>query len=261
MIATAPTFCTPALADEIGLNSDSASLVASQSLGEKALSKAQYVFDNTKQNHYAHSSGTAEDQVVIDNGTLASDTDCSGFVSFVVKSIARKHYETVVSFADGHRPRAESYAEFFAGLSPSQANKGWRGVGSVTDLRQGDLIAWESPKYEEYHKGNSGHVMIVAAQPGRITEEQIAGETRRYISVPVIDSSSVTHFPPEQLPPLAHQNRRDGVGKGNIRLVLEESNKPVGYWEGSYWGEGDKKILKPTLTEKIYFARLVGLRE
>jgi hypothetical protein len=248
-------------ADEALHTADEKSPRESTSLPARALSKAQFVFDHTQQNHYFHSKGKAEDQVAIDGSSVSSDTDCSGFVSFVVKSVGRLHYAALVASADGRRPRAGNYAEFFAGLSPSKAKKGWLGISSIAELRPGDLIAWESPRYEETHKGNSGHVMIVAAPPEQVVKGQIEGEPFRYISVPVIDSSSVTHFPPEQLPPLAHQSHRDGVGKGCIRIILNANDHPIGYWEGSYWGEGRKEIRKPTSTEKIYFARLVSLRE
>jgi cell wall-associated NlpC family hydrolase len=239
------------------------SRAANRTLGAKVLGKALTIFQHCTANEYAHTPGKADDQVV-DNGDGTSNcaTDCSGFVSYVLKAVAKKHYELVVDFAGGHRPRANRYAQFFAQLSSDPIN-GWLKVPSVQALAPGDLIAWESPSYEEHHKGNSGHVMIVSAAPGAVQEELIAGQTIRYISIPVIDSSSVRHFAPEQLPPKAHQTQRDGLGMGTVRIILDAQNndKPVGYWEGTFWGEGQKVIRKPTLSNNVSFGRLVGFRE
>jgi len=230
-------------------------------LADKALTKATWIFENTKQNHYEHIKGSADKQVeVTDDGNVTTETDCSGFISYVIKSVARKHYEEVVDFNGGRRPRADNYAQFFAQLS-GQPQKGWLPINSVEELQPGDLIAWESPHYEKYHEGNTGHVMMVLGQPGAIKQESVAGEKLRFVSIPVIDSSSVSHFSPETLPPLAQQDRRDGVGKGIVRIVLDESNKPIAYWEGTYWGEGQKTITKPTSSQIIYFARLTGFKQ
>lgn len=237
---------------------------ATRTIGAKILAKAQTIFQNCTANEYAHTPGKADDQVV-DNGdgTYNCATDCSGFVSYVLKAVAKKHYELVVDFAGGHRPRANIYAQFFAQLRADKPTNGWLKVSSVKALLPGDLIAWESPSYEEHHKGNSGHVMIVSAAPGAVQDELIGGQNIRYISVAVIDSSSVKHFAPEQLPAKANQTQRDGLGMGTVRIILDAQNndKPIGYWEGTYWGEGQKEIRKPTISNDVSFGRLVGFRE
>jgi cell wall-associated NlpC family hydrolase len=229
-------------------------------LADKALSKATWIFDNTRQNHYDHTPGSAKKQVEVEEGNVTTETDCSGFISYVLTTVARKHYEEVLDFNGGRRPRADNYAQFFAQLS-SQPRNGWLAINSVTELQPGDIIAWESPHYEKYHEGNTGHVMMVLEQPGSIKEETVNGKKIRFVGIPVIDSSSVCHFSPETLPPLTHQDRRDGVGKGTVRLVLDDRNKPIAYWEGTYWGEGQKQITKPTPSQIIYFARLIGFKE
>jgi hypothetical protein len=237
---------------------------ANHTLCAKVLAKALTIFQNCTANEYAHTPGKADEQVVENgDGTFYCATDCSGFVSYVLKAVAKKHYELVVDFAGGHRPRANRYAQFFAQLSTDKPTNGWLKVSSVQALVPGDLIAWESPSYEEHHKGNSGHVMIVYGAPGAAQDELIAGQTIRYISVAVIDSSSVKHFAPEQLPAKANQTQRDGLGIGKVRIILDAQNndRPIGYWEGTFWGEGQKEILRPTLSNNVSFGRLVGFRE
>lgn len=231
----------------------------SSSVSDKALAKARFIFDNTSNNHYAHTSGKADDQVDVESDSVSSCTDCSGFISYVLKSTAKKHYEMVVDFCSGKRPRANNYADYFAQLA-SQPAAGWQSIASINDLKPGDLIAWVSPHYEEYHQGNSGHVMMVSGSPGQSRTETIGGQSITYVPVPVIDSSSVSHFPPESLPPKSNQKSRDGVGMGQVRVVIDGQGKAVGYWEGTYWGEGQKEIHNPTMSDNVSFARIVGFR-
>ena len=120
------------------------------------------------------------------------------------------------------------------------------------------MIAWEKPLAPGQKRGNSGHVMIVAEPATKIETSTIENATIKYAEIPVIDSSSVDHFEPAQLPPHALQKHRDGVGKGCVRLILDQSNHPIGYWEGSYWNEGGKEIRHPTMTDHIGCARLMA---
>jgi hypothetical protein len=85
-------------------------------------------------------------------------------------------------------------------------------------------------------------------------------KTIRCVTIHVLDSSSVSHFGKQQLPPKAQppQQQRDGVGIGDIRLVLDRDGTPNRYWEGSYWGEGQREIKAPSKSTDIHFARLVG---
>ncbi len=109
----------------------------------------------------------------------------------------------------------------------------------------------------ETYRGNTGHVMVVGNRPGPVKETQVDGEHVRYVEVNVIDSSTVRHFPPELLPPLTHQAYRNGLGKGVIRLIVDNRGQVIGYWAGVYWGEGDSEITHPTYTDLIGLARLV----
>ncbi|MGV8120481.1 MAG: hypothetical protein AB2L14_12035 [Candidatus Xenobiia bacterium LiM19] len=72
-----------------------------------------------------------------------------------------------------------------------------------------------------------------------------------------MDSSSIYHFQPDITPPQAGQKNRDGLGKGFVRLVLDEGDKPVGYWEGHYSGKYSVDISGPSYSDTIAFGRLV----
>lgn len=234
------------------------------SLEERAYELADKVFKDARVVHYEHSHQPARDQVHRDDGSLICRNDCSGFISYVLESVAPKHYRPIREMQpDRKYPQAKSYAKFFHHLSADEAHDGWVGVRSYRDLRRGDIIAWEKPPSGTNHsgKGNSGHVMMVRDVPGNPEAVLLDGRKILLVNIPVLDSSSVYHFPPEELPPSAEQSHRDGLGKGDVKLVIDEQGKPIGYWEGTYWGEGHKDIRKPSFSEMIGFGRLVPERK
>ncbi len=228
---------------------------------DKVIERAEWVFDNAEQVHYGHHQVPAVKQVrSFSNGRCEADTDCSGFVSYVLSEFPRQ-YEAIRTLQPERKyPQAKIYMDFFRDLKGDMPNRGWLKIRQVADLQRGDFIAWKKPKPADgvKKKTNTGHVAIVLERLGPIEETQIEGKTVRFQSIRVIDSSSVKHFQPEQLPPLSLLPHRDGVGKGVVRIVLDDENRPIGYWEGTYWYEGNKEIRKPTLTDSIAFARLVA---
>jgi len=225
-------------------------------LGERALSLAESVFDRATTVRYSHHEVPASRQITTDGGdNVQVVTDCSGFISYLVHSVAPRHYAAVRSREPGHSyPQAKVWANFFTELDSDQAHDGWIRVEKWKDLRPGDIVAWKEGKSSS---SNTGHVMMVANAPGNVQESK----GYRYVEVPVIDASSVYHFPPEHLPPKAYQKHRNGLGVGCIRIVLSNEDTPIGYWEGSYWGEGEKEIDHPTMSKVIGFGRMVSLEE
>lgn len=253
--------CLPLIFLNAILLSISCSFAQTISASEKLFQRADWVFNNAEQVSYAHRKASALNQVKsFSNGRCEADTDCSGFISYVLSEFPEQ-YEAIKSLQpDRKYPQAKTYMQFFSRLEPGKAVGGWMRVARIEDLRRGDLIAWKKPQPPDAvkKKSNTGHVAIVVDKRGPIEEIQISGKTYKYQSVYVIDSSSVKHFQPEQLPPLSSMSHRDGVGKGVVRIILDQSNRPIGYWEGTYWYEGGKEIRNPTLTESIAFARLVA---
>ncbi|MBY0547587.1 MAG: DJ-1/PfpI family protein [Candidatus Obscuribacterales bacterium] len=225
-------------------------------LPEDAKRLAELIFANAKYVQYEHREVNAARQIFIDdNGAMHAETDCSGFVSHVIHRIAPRHYAAVREREpDAPYPQAKVWARFFDDLDLAQPTRGWVAL-KLRDINHGDLIAWKEGG--ESANGNTGHVMIADGKPGPV--KQIDGY--RVVDVPVIDSSSVYHFPVETLPPKAGQNHRDGLGKGCVRILLSTDDEPIGYWEGTYWGEGDRAINKPTRSDLVRFARMVHLED
>jgi len=251
---------TKAIAAEDVIGSE----VVKESIGDKIYDKAKWVFDHASNVHYHHTHDQASEQVQVnDGGTCDSVNDCSGFVSYVLLCVAKRHYEAAEEFS-GKRahPHADAYAKFFDSLSTDTPTHGWIKVASPRDLVRGDIIAWENPSVEQgLSHINTGHVMFVVDPPKKLERAHVGNSMISYFPVYVIDSSSVDHFPPESLPPLAHQSHRDGVGMGVIRIVVDNQEHPIAYWEGTYWGEGDKAITKPKYADMIRFGRLVPLKK
>jgi hypothetical protein len=228
---------------------------------ERIIERADWVFNNAEQVHYGHRQAPAVKQVrSFSNGRCEADTDCSGFVSYVLSEFPRQYEAIRVLQPERKYPQAKIYMQFFSDLKTDIPTRGWLKVNQVADLRRGDFIAWKKPQPADgiKRKSNTGHVAIVIDRLGPIQEADINGKTVRYQNINVIDSSSVKHFQPEQLPPLSVMSHRDGVGKGVVRIILDDANRPIGYWEGTYWYQGSKEIQKPTFTESIAFARLVA---
>jgi hypothetical protein len=226
-----------------------------QTLSDDAYELANKIFNSAQTVTYEHKHRPAREQIVFyDNNSCSAKTDCSGFISYVLDKVAHKHYQSIKDQEpQTPYPQAKTYAKFFSELDPNIPYKGWIGIRNVFDLKRGDIIAWEkgSAKHKHSAHGNSGHVMMVIDPPKALDQNTV--------SINVLDSSSVYHFKPESLPPNANQNYRDGVGKGYIRLLLDDQNKPIAYWEGVYWGEGHKSISQPSYSRIIAFGRMVHL--
>lgn len=233
-------------------------------LAQKCYDEAEMVFQNARVVHYEHLHRPAAQQVRCSEGQgCEARNDCSGFVSYVLHAVAPRHYREIHNLQkEKSYPQAKTYARFFSELG-EEPERGWKRVNDVWDLKRGDIIAWEKGDAEHDHggHGNSGHVMIVVDPPSPLCTETVDGGVIHYVSVYVVDSSSVRHFKPEVLPPLAGQIHRDGLGKGCIRIVLNDRSKPIGYWEGTYWGEGGRDINKPSFSRMIHFGRLVPFGE
>ncbi|MBS1954696.1 MAG: hypothetical protein JST89_10945 [Cyanobacteria bacterium SZAS-4] len=224
------------------------------SAADKVLHKAESLLETVKDVHYEHLHSPAKEQI---DGNVAHN-DCSGFVSYLLDKFAPTQYLSISSAQpEKDYPQAKTYAKFFSELKSDQS--GWLKVENFQDLKRGDFLAWAKQVQPGQKPGNSGHVAIVAAPPGEVEEATVNEKQIRFVSIKVIDSSSVDHFAPDTLPPNAGQKHRDGLGEGFVRIIVDADNHPIGYWEGTYWNEGDKPIKGPSYTPTIGFARLISL--
>ncbi len=229
--------------------------------GAEVFATATNVFAHATAVSYRHLNAPGAEQVRTNaQGACLSSNDCSGFVSYVLSQCAPRALASVQALDTKYKhPRARFYAAFFQGLATNHTANGWQTVADWRDLKVGDIIAWAStPRTNATTKkvSSSGHAAIIAAPPGAPQVETVAGKPHKFTTIRVLDSSSVKHFAPEVYPPLAHQTERNGLGYGNIKLWLDEHDKVIGYWEGTWWGEGKKEITRPSHGIALGFGRV-----
>lgn len=220
------------------------------SAGNAIVDEAQQEFLSARDVKYVHNHGPAAAQ--FDNNT--AHTDCSGFVSKILFDQCPRQYNEILQTADpwNDHPLAKDFANFLFDLrhNPQQ---GFAQIKIASSLKNGDLIAWANPDYDG--TGNTGHVMIVDGSPTPAHNEIIDGKNYNVIEVPVIDASSVEHLN-DKLPPKTHQQHRDGIGEGDIRLIVDGNDVPIGYMEGTYSHESNKPIKDPTIAADIAMGRV-----
>jgi len=149
-------------------------------------------------------------------------TDCSGLASSLLKrascsQILHQHIKNPRSTY----PLAEDYFSYIS------KQEGFKRINSIADIRPGDIIAIK------YIVGNSakdtGHVMLIDAIPAHRkggTKPIIKG-TRQW-DVAVIDSATSPHGKTDTRYGKNGQ-KRNGVGRGVIRLYSREDGEVVGY--------------------------------
>ena len=163
---------------------DSGAASASSSanhLADRFYAKAEEIFEKATEVHYRHLKEEAHEQVQELNTGYRSETDCSGFVSYVVNSVAPRHYAYLRNLTHRSHPHAALYARFFKGLPAGVPTGGWLAIDHFRDLKRGDIIAWERPPRESDANGklnHTGHVMIVVDAPGNIQTLNIDGVHR-----------------------------------------------------------------------------------
>ena len=162
--------------------------------------------------------------------------DCVGFVSYALRRATPQAWSSVVAvtgIAKGRIPSPPKYQAFFAGLAEAP-QPGWKVVAKASDLRPGDVVAWE-------HKTETavGHAVILASVPA----EGPTGAWR----VEVYDSTGSPHTDDsrpgdERAQALASNGRRSGLGHGIMVLMAD----PVtGVLTGLSWSLKAKPVTVP----------------
>lgn len=159
--------------------------------------------------------------------------DCSGFVDYALAHSRPANLEAL-PVTRSTRPLASDFVRHFRAVAAGTAGGPWTSVGTVPELRPGDVIAWLRPA--EVKSRNTGHVLVVLETP--VANPRRAGEWL----VKVADSTTSPH---------AEDSRGksdDGLGTGTIGLSVDAAGHPVGY----YWRGGVSAVLKQT---EIAFGR------
>jgi len=154
------------------------------------------------------------------DGTVASHTDCSGFIDHLLMHVDGYTADDFRRWFGKGRPTADRYHDAIAD------GHGFVAVRSIDELRSGDLIAI---KYLTRHD-NTGHVMLVAEAPRRRmpTPPLLDGTTQW--SVAVIDSSESGHGDTDTRHHRGADGRdHDGLGRGVFRLYGDAHGGVAGF--------------------------------
>jgi hypothetical protein len=169
---------------------------------------------------YAHGQGS-----VTWTGTVASHTDCSGFIDHLLMHDDGLTPDDFKRWFGSKRPTAARYHDAIV------EGRGFTPLATVGALRPGDLIAI---KYLTRHD-NTGHIMLVVEAPGRMNPVPPYVDGTTQWSVAVVDSSESGHGTTDT----RHQrgeggHDHDGLGRGVFRLYTDAGGSVTGFaWSTS----------------------------
>lgn len=165
--------------------------------------------------NYEHGQGS-----VTWSGTVASHTDCSGFIDHLLMHDDGLAADDFKRWFGSKRPTAERYHDAVV------EGRGFTRLGSVTELRPGDLIAI---KYLTRHD-NTGHIMLVIEAPQRMNPTPPYIDGTLQWSVAVIDSSESGHGNTDTRHKRGDGGHdHDGLGRGVFRLYANAQGQVTGF--------------------------------
>jgi hypothetical protein len=173
-----------------------------------------------------------------------SHADCSGFADALLTYSYDFDKKSLRKIFGSGRPTAARYHDAVENQS------GFTQIKHVQDARPGDFLAI---KYLT-RKDNTGHVMLVAARPERMTQatKPVKPGTTQW-KVTVIDSSESGHGPSDTRHARgANGKDHDGLGEGVFRIYADPAGDPVGFT----WSTVGASKFKAPDDEELLIGRL-----
>ena len=172
----------------------------------------------------------------VDARTGSHRYDCVGFVSYALKQAAPQARESAfkaLKIKPGRIPTPAMYATFFASLAATP-QPGWMAVGKASELRPGDVVAWEHITARA-----NGHAVVIASVP-------VEGPEGVWV-VEVYDATSSPHGddsrPDDPRAEVLDTNGRpSGLGRGVMAFTADPT---TGALTGYRWGPKSKTIKVP----------------
>jgi len=191
--------------------------------------EAQRQFREMKSTGYQH-------KTEVDGKTQSYRYDCVGFVAYAMKRVtpqARASAFKALEIAPGRIPSPPKYVTFFQSLAKTP-QEGWQAVNKVSDLRPGDVVAWEYKTAT-----SSGHAVIVGSVP-------VMGEEGTWV-VKVYDSTSSPHGDDSRpqdprAEVLESSGKRSGMGHG---MMAFSADPVTGAITGYRWSPRSKTKITP----------------
>ena len=175
-------------------------------------------------------------QTRVDRAAGSYRYDCVGFVSYALKQAAPQARESAFKacgIAPGRIPTPAKYVTFFASLA-EKPQPGWQAVANASELRPGDVVAWE-----RITATSNGHAVVIASVP-------VAGPEGTWV-VEVYDSTASPHGDDSRTNDaraevLATNGQRSGLGHGVMAFTADPA---TGALTGYRWSPKAKIITVP----------------
>lgn len=164
---------------------------------------------------YAHGQGS-----IAWSGTVASHTDCSGFIDHLLMHVDGYAPDDFKRWFGSRRPTAARYHDAIA------EGRGFTPLATVAELQPGDVVAI---KYLTRHD-NTGHIMLVVEPPRRMLASLPVVDGTTQWALTVIDSSESGHGPTDTRHKRGTDGRdHDGLGRGVVRLYADATGRVAGF--------------------------------
>jgi hypothetical protein len=172
-----------------------------------------------------------------------SHADCSGFIDSLLQFSYGYTKPQFKKWFDSSRPSAKRYHDAIAAL------KGFTQIQHVQDILPGDLLA---VKYLN-RADNTGHVMLAAERPLKISpKEPLISGTHQW-TIAVIDSSESGHGPTDTRHARGPGGKdHDGVGEGVLRVYTDGEGQIAGF----AWSTVATSKFKDPTDEHLVIGRL-----
>jgi hypothetical protein len=172
-----------------------------------------------------------------------SHADCSGFIDSLLQSTYGYTPQDYKKWFDSHRPTAKRYHDAIVDQS------GFTQVQHVQDMLPGDLLA---VKYLS-RSDNTGHIMLAADRPIRISPKAPLVSGTQQWTVQVIDSSESGHGPTDTRHGRGPGGKdHDGVGEGVLRIYSDNEGSIAGFT----WSTISSSKIKDPSDEHLVIGRL-----
>lgn len=162
--------------------------------------------------------------------------DCVGFVSYALKQAAPQARASAFQFLGikpSRIPTPAKYVTFFNSLGTTP-QPGWQAVAKVSDLRPGDVVAWE-----RITETSNGHAVVIASVPVKAADGTWVVKVYDSTSSPHSEDSRPTDPRAEVL---ATSGKRSGLGHGMMAIVADST---TGALTGYRWTPKSKTITVP----------------
>lgn len=162
--------------------------------------------------------------------------DCVGFVSHALKQAAPQARDScfkACGIAKGRIPSPPKYRAFLASLA-EKPQPGWVAVTKASDLRPGDVVAWEKKT-----ETSSGHAVVIGSLP-------VSGPQGTWL-VEVYDSTASPHGDDSRTSDpragiLASNGKHSGLGHGMMAFTADPAS---GALTGYLWSPKSKANTVP----------------